>query len=134
MHSSIVVFGEYALTKRINLAFDSMLERQNVISCSDFSCVHRWVEDYLKLRTWYSRDADINVEEVQTWIAGECGAYNPELLTDYLRVALGHILLSSLSAGFTFENEYKLLKSAFETFFERGYHCISADHTALVTV
>jgi hypothetical protein len=54
------------------------------------------------------------------------------LLADYLRVALGHILLSSLSAGFVFEKEYTLLKSAFETYFERGYQYIRVDYTALL--
>jgi len=125
------LLGEEELTKAINFVLDALLLKQNVISCGDVSCVHRWVDDYLKLRTWYSRDADINVEEVKTWIAGECGGRDPELLTDYVRVALGHILLSSLSAGFAFE-EFMLLKSAFKTYFERGYHCISVDHAQLL--
>ena len=125
------LLGEEELTKGIN-ELDSLLRKRNVISCDDVSFVHRWVDDYLKLRTWYSRDADINVEEVKTWIAGECGGKESELLTDYLRVALGHILLSSLSAGFAFENEYMLLKRAFEIYFEHDYHCISVDRTALL--
>ncbi len=120
------------MTKGINFALDALLRTKKVISCSDVSCVHHWVDDYLKLRTWYSRDADINVEEVKTWIVGECGERDLKVLTDYVRVALGHILLSSLSAGFAFEKEFVLLRSAFEIFFERGYHCISVDDAALL--
>jgi hypothetical protein len=50
------------------------------------------------------------------------------VLTDYLRVALGHLLLASLSSGFQFGNEYELLKRAFQIFVERNYHnCVVDD-------
>jgi hypothetical protein len=110
------------LPKRINLVFDSLLQGQKVIQQRDVACVHDWIEDYLKLQTWRALETSIDINEVKTWIISKSNQENPEVLTDYLRAALGHMLLSSLSAGFAFENEYEFLKRAYQIYMERNYH------------
>jgi hypothetical protein len=110
------------LTKRINLIFDSLLQGQKVIQQRDVACVHDWIEDYLKLQTWHAIETSININEVKALITSKSNKKNSEALTDYLRAALGHMLLSSLSAGFSFENEYEFLKRAYQIYIERNYH------------
>ena len=115
------------MTNKNNFVFDSLLHKQGIIGGCDVSCVHGWVEDYLKNCSWQARESKPDVNEVKAWIFGECSQKNPELLTDYLRVALGHILLSSFSAGFSFGNEYELMKQAFQTYLDRGYQCCTVE-------
>jgi hypothetical protein len=44
-----------------------------------------------------------------------------KVLTDYLRVALGHMLLSLLSEGFAFDSDYTLIKTAYKVYLDRGF-------------
>lgn|GEM_PF-2162183 len=119
------------VTKKINIVFDSLLQRQKIIHDTDVSTVHDWVDDYLKLRTWHAREASIDINEVKTLIMDKSGQRNPEVLTDYLRAALGHLLLSSLSAGFAFENEYEFLKRAFQSYLDRNYQNCTIENSEL---
>lgn len=115
------------MTGRANHVFDTILKRQGIIGCLDVSCVHGWIEQYLVLCSWQARESKLDLHEVKNWIIGMCSQEKPELLTDYLRVALGHIVLSSLSACFRFGNEYERMKHAYQTYLDRGYQCCTLE-------
>lgn len=115
------------MTGRANHVFDTILQKQGIIGCRDVTCAHAWIEQYLVLCSWQARESKLDVHEVKDWIVGMCSQENPELLTDYLRVALGHIVLSSLTASFRFGNEYECMKHAYQTYLDRGYHWCSVE-------
>lgn len=65
--------------------------------------------------------ANIDVNEVKEWIVKKSGSTDEAELTDFLRVALGHLFLDLLSYNFVFESEYEFMKKATEGYTERGY-------------
>lgn len=120
------------MDKRINNDFDRLLQKQKIIQETDVLCVHGWVDEYLKLTSWYDRETGLDISEVKMWVINEGSWAPPEVLTDYLRAALGHLLIASLSAGFQFGNYYELLKRAFQIYQERNYHNCSIEESELL--
>jgi hypothetical protein len=70
---------------------------------------------------WQNRTADATVSEIKNLILARATKTDTQTLTDYLRVALGHILLSSLSEEFAFDSEYTLMKTAYQLYVDRGF-------------
>jgi hypothetical protein len=109
------------LARIINLIFDGLLVKQKIVSNRDFSCVHTWIDEHDNACNWQSPNFDKCVGELKEMILSNASQTESDLLTDYLRVALGHVLLASLSDGFAFDSEYTLMKTAFQLYVDRGF-------------
>lgn len=70
---------------------------------------------------WQNRTEETTVSEIKDIILANADKTEVEALTDYLRIALGHMLLASLSDGFAFDSEYALMKTAYQLYIDRGY-------------
>jgi hypothetical protein len=92
------------------------------------------MNDYLKLSTWQAPVVNLDISEVKAWITGKSGETSAEVQTDYLRSALGHLILASLCGGFAFENEYELLKRAFQLYLDRNYHTAAIENSELTLI
>jgi hypothetical protein len=109
------------LARIINLIFDSFLVKQKIVNNRDFSSVHAWMDAHYSLYNWQNCEVDSGVNEIKELILEKATKAEADSLTDYLRVALGHILLASLSDGFAFDSEYTLMKTAFQLYIDRGF-------------
>lgn len=105
----------------MNLIFDGFLVKQKIVSNRDFSSVHAWMDEHYTHYHWQNRDVDSGVSEIKELILSKAPKAESDFLTDYLRVALGHMLLASLSDGFAFDSEYTLMKTAFQLYIDRGF-------------
>jgi len=105
---------------RLHLVFDDYLRRTGTISNKDYTIVHDWMGSFNQERGRRIY-ANINVEEVKEWIVKKSGSTDEAELTDFLRVALGHLFLDLLSYNFVFESEYEFMKKAAEGYIDRGY-------------
>lgn len=120
------------LARIINHVFDGLLVKNDVVSNRDFSCVHSWMDEYYTLCHWQNRDVNADVDQINQVILSRTPQAKEEVLTDYLRVALGHILLASLSDGFAFSSDYALMKTAFQLFINKGFNNCSINNSVLV--
>jgi hypothetical protein len=109
------------LARIINLIFDGLLVKQKIVSNRDFSSVHAWMDEHHAICHWQNRTAETTVSEIKDIILAKANKTEAEALTDYLRVALGHLLLASLSDGFAFDSDYALMKTAYQLYVDRGF-------------
>ncbi len=109
------------MARIINLIFDGLLVKQKIVSNKDFSSVHAWMDEHYTLCHWQNRSAETTVSEIKDIILANANKTEAEALTDYLRIALGHMLLASLSDGFAFDSEYTLMKTAYQLYIDRRY-------------
>lgn len=79
------------------------------------------MDEHYTLCHWQNREVDAGVNEIKDLLLAKTGKIEAEVLTDYLRIALGHMLLASLSDGFAFDSEYTLMKTAFQLYLDRGF-------------
>ena len=63
--------------------------------------------------------------KVKTLILEESGLADEQVLTDYLRVAIGHLFLDVTRENFVFKNEYEFIKRAFQTYMNKNYSTYS---------
>jgi hypothetical protein len=103
------------------LIFDGLLVKQKIVSNKDYSSVHAWMDEHNTLCHWQNRAVEKTVSEIKDIILAKATRTEAEALTDYLRVALGHMLLASLSDGFSFDSDYALMKTAYQLYIDRGY-------------
>jgi hypothetical protein len=109
------------LARIINLIFDGLLVKQKIVSNRDFSSVHAWMDEHSMLCNWQNRTTEATVSEIKDIILAKATRTDTEALTDYLRIALGHMLIASLSDGFAFDSDYALMKTAYQLYIDRGY-------------
>jgi hypothetical protein len=105
----------------INLIFDGLLVKQKIVANRDFSNIHAWMDEQFTLCYWQNRNAEATVSEIKDLILTRATKTDAAALTDYLRIALGHMLLASLSEGFAFDSEYTLMKTAYQLYMDRGF-------------
>lgn len=104
------------------MIFDGLLVKQKIVSNRDFSSVHEWMDEYYSQCHWQNRAIDVGISEIKDIILDRASKTEAEALTDYLRIALGHMLLASLSDGFAFDSEYTLMKTAYQLYVDRGFN------------
>ena len=124
--------ADVALTRIINLIFDGLLVKQEIVYNRDFSAVHTLMDEHYRLCHWQNRDITVDVKEIKELILTKNSETKKEVLTDYLRVGLGHILLASLSDGFVFDSDYTLMKTAFQSYLDRGFNNCNINASVLV--
>jgi hypothetical protein len=110
--------------KEVHLIFDNYLKREGLISTEvDFSLIHDWlVAGFREQDTHQLKDFNLDVFDIQEWILEISKTTDDKnTLTDYLRVALGHLVLDLLYSNFSFENEYQMVKRAIDVYLDRKY-------------
>jgi hypothetical protein len=104
--------------------FDGLLVAQHIVCDRDFASVHSWMDEYYNKCHWQNREVIIDINEFREMILSRTEERDSAILTDYLRVAIGHILLASLTDGFSFRNDFEFIKIAFKLFIDRNFnHC-----------
>ena len=86
------------------------------------------MDEYCALCHSQNKDVTIDVETIKELILAKAET-EAEVLSDYLRIALGHLLLTSLSDGFAFSSDYALMKTAFQLFTDRGFNNCSVNNS-----
>lgn len=79
------------------------------------------MDEYCTFCHWQNRTPDATVDEIKDLILAKATKTDTKALTDYLRIALGHMLLTSLSNGFAFDSEYAMMKTAYQLYVDRGF-------------
>jgi len=107
------------------LEFDEYLKDHGIIQGYTYAdSVHDRMDRGIIV--WGSEHREIDFyhseEGIREWMRGFSHLAYQETLTDYLRVALGHLALDSMASRYEFENDYELMKSAYRSFIQRGYH------------
>jgi len=110
--------------KRVHLEFDEYLKDHGIIRSYTYAdSVHDRMDRGIIV--WGSEHRDIDFyhseEGIREWLRGFSHLAYQETLTDYLRVALGHLALDAMASRYEFDNEYELMKSAYRSFIQRGY-------------
>ena len=106
------------------MKFDEYLIDHGVVYDRDFSVVHnrmdRLVREYgsaHRMLDEYHSEEGIRYSWLSKW---QHLGYQ-ETLTDYLRVALGHLVLDDMASRYEYENEDELIKSAYRSYVQRGF-------------
>lgn len=118
----------------INLLFDGLLVKQQIVCNSDYASVHSWMDKYCTYYHSQNSDIPLDVNEIKLLIISKAETRDAVVLSDYLRVALGHILLASMSDGFAFSSDFGLMKTAFQVFIDRNFNNCTIDLNTLVNV
>jgi hypothetical protein len=111
-------------TRRTHLKFDKYLAEHGIVAYRDYSVVHdrmdRLIRKYgsaHRMLDEYHREEGIRYLWLKKW---QHLAYQ-DTLTDYLRVALGHLVLDDIASRYWYNNEYELIKSAYRSYIQRGF-------------
>jgi len=72
---------------------------------------------------WNHRYEDYyhDIKGIRDWIRKWAHLGYQETLTDYVRVALGHLVLDEIWSKQKWEDEYDLMKKAYKSFVARGF-------------
>jgi hypothetical protein len=110
--------------KEVHIVFDNYLKREGFICAEgDFSLIHDLlIVGFREKDTHQLKDFNLDVFDVKEWLLENSNSTDKALLTDYLRVALGHLILDLLYCNFFFENDYQLVKKAIDVYLQRKYH------------
>lgn len=112
-------------SRRLHLRFDEYLKDHGVIDGYTYAnTVHKRMDRNTMYFGPEHREIDFYHSErgIREWLRGFAHLAYQETLKDYLRVALGHLVLDYMASRYEFENEYELMKSAYRSFIQRGYH------------
>jgi hypothetical protein len=113
-------------TRRVHLKFDEYLRAHGII-CKETltNTVHERMDRDLQVHGhWDHRYIDYyhNIDGIRDWIRKWSHLGNQETLTDYVRVALGHLVLDEIHYRNEWKNEDDLIKRAYRSFVMRGFH------------
>lgn len=112
-------------TRRVHLKFDEYLRAHNVICEKTVAnTVHnRMDRDLQVFWHWNHRYEDFyhDPDGIRTWIRKWSHLGYQETLTDYVRVALGHLVLDEMWSKYEYESEYELIKSAYRSYIQRRF-------------
>ena len=122
----VAKFGDDMPDRRVYLKFDKYLMQHEIIYDRDCSMVHdRMDRDFQVHGHWNHRYEDYyhNIDGIREWIKKWAHLGYQETLTDYVRVALGHIVLDEMEYKYydAYESEDELIKSAYRSFIMRGF-------------
>lgn len=110
----------------VHLKFDEYLKEHGIIYGYTYAdVVHdRMDRDAQYYGHWFHREEDYyHCEEgIREWLEKWQHLAYQETLTDYLRVALGHIVLDDMDFRYHYDSEEELIKSAYRSFVQRGFH------------
>jgi len=111
-------------TRRVHLRFDEYLIEHGIVNEVDYSSVHERIDRLVKeygsahrLLDEYHKEEGIRYLWLGKW---QHLAYQ-DTLTDYLRVALGHLALDEMASRYEYDDEYDLIKSAYRSYIQRGF-------------
>lgn len=111
-------------SRRLHLKFDNYLKEHDVIYDRDCSVVHdRMDRDLQVFGHWNHQYEDYyhDIGGIREWIKKWSHLGYQETLTDYVRVALGHLVLDEMWSKYEFDNEDELMKSAYRSYAQRGF-------------
>lgn len=109
-------------SRRVHLKFDEYLTEHGIVGGRDYSVVHeRMDKDIQVYGHWNHRYEDYYHDScgVRDWIRKWCHLGYQETLTDYVRVALGHLILDEIWSQYEYGNEHELMKSAYRSYAQR---------------
>lgn len=110
--------------RAIHLRFDEYLKERGIIH-DDTSAdkVHERMDK--DITTWGAehREVDFYHSEggVRNWLKGFSHFAYQETLTDYLKVAMGHLVLDDMASRCPNKDSDELIKSAYRSFIQRGF-------------
>lgn len=112
-------------TRRVHLKFDEYLREHRVI-CENTktNAVHeRMDRDLQTYGHWNHRYVDYyhDIDGIRTWVKKWCHLGYPETLTDFVRVALGHLVLDEIQSEDKWKDEDDLIKRAYKSFVMRSF-------------
>jgi len=111
-------------SRRLHLKFDEYLKEHGVIADRDCSIVHDRMDRDIQVHGhWNHRYEDYYHDEwgVRDWIKKWAHLGYQETLTDYVRVALGHLVLDEIWSQDKTKSEEELMKSAYRSYAQRGF-------------
>jgi len=112
-------------TRRIHLNFDEYLREHGIITGYAYADkVHDRMDRDIKKYGPFHRELDYYHAEIgiRSWLQKWQHLAYQETLTDYLRVALGHLVLDEMNSRYEYGSEEELIKSAYRSFIQRGFH------------
>jgi len=110
--------------RRVHLKFDDYLREHGIIrEDTDGNTVHDRMDRGLRIHGPGHQYTDYyhSEEGIRSWLRSMVAIAYQETLTDYLRIALGHVVLDEMYARYTYPNEEELIKSAYRSFIQRGF-------------
>jgi hypothetical protein len=111
-------------SRRVHVKFDKYLIAHGLVGERNYLTVHARMDRDLQIHGhWNHRYEDFyhDVNGVRAWIRKWSHLGYQETLTDYVRVALGHLVLDEMWSKYEYENEYELIKSAYRSYVQRGF-------------
>lgn len=111
-------------SRRVHLMFDEYLIDHDIVSDRDYSIVHdRMDRDVQYWGGFLHRELDpYHTEQgMRGWLRKWCHLAYQDTLTDYLRVALGHLVLDMMNSKYEYEDEDELIKSAYRSYAQRAF-------------
>ena len=75
-----------------------------------------WGADHREIDFFHSEKG------IREWLRGFSHLAYQETLTDYLRVAMGHLVLDDIGSRYDYMDEFRLMKAAYRSFTHRGFH------------
>lgn len=112
-------------SKTIHLRFDEYLKEHGIIhGYANADTVHDRMDRNLAVWGPDRREMDFyhSEEGIREWLGKFSHFAYQETLTDYLRVAMGHLVLDDMASRLPEKNTEELIKSAYRSFIQRGYH------------
>ncbi len=112
-------------SRRVHLKFDEYLKEHGIINDDTSAAkVHgrmdkditAWGAEHREIDFYHSEDG------VRDWLRRFSHLAHQETLTDYLRVAMGHLVLDDVSSRCQESDEEALVKSAYRSFIQKGCH------------
>ena len=110
--------------RRLHLKFDEYLIEHGIVGDRDYNIVHdRMDRDIQIYGHWNHRYEDYyhDINGIRDWVRKWCNLGYQETLTDYVRVALGHLVLDEKWSEYEYENDYELMKSAYMSYAQREF-------------
>jgi len=111
-------------SREVHLSFDEYLKEHGIIHGYTYADkVHDrmdrnltvWGPDHREIDFYHSEDG------IREWLRRFSHLAYQETLTDYLRVAMGHLVLDDIASRLPNKNTEALIKSAYRSFTQRGY-------------
>jgi len=112
-------------SRRIHLKFDEYLKDRGIICGYTYAdIVHDRMDRGLTIWGPVHRYVDFyhSEEGIRSWLSRFQHLAYQETLTDYLRIALGHLVLDDIDSRGDWRDEEDLIKRAYRSFIARGYH------------
>jgi len=111
-------------TKILHLKFDDYLIEHGVVSDRNYSIVHDRMDRDVQYFGKFHRELGGYHREkgIRDWLRSWCHLAYQKTLTDYLRVALGHLVLDEMWSKYKYEDEYELIKSAYRSYAQKGFY------------